>query len=173
MVEFIAIILKFGEQGEKTGWSYIEINEEIAKKIKPHNRKSFRVKGKLDDYVFKGVAVMPMGDGNFIMALNAATRKAIHKNKGTTLKVRIEADDEVIKPPAELLECLQDEPDALAFFNTLPKGHQNYFGNWIKSAKTEPTKAKRIAQAVNALSKRWHFGIMMQVQKKDKDVLLG
>ena len=168
MVQFAATILKFGQQGEKTGWSYIEIKEAVAQKIKPGNKKSFRVKGKLDDYAFKGAAVMPMGDGNFIMALNAAMRKAIGKNKGATLKVCIEADDAVIKPPAELLECLQDEPTALKFFNTLTKGHQNYFGNWIKAAKTEPTKAKRIAQAVNALSKGWAFNIMLRMQKKIK-----
>jgi hypothetical protein len=173
MVEFTTTILKFAQQGEKTGWSYIEIKASLAQKIKPGNKKPFRVKGKLDDYVFKGAAVMPMGGGDFIMALNATMRKAIGKNKGATLKVRIEADDAVIKPPAELLECLQDEPTALAFFKTLTKGRQNYYGNWIKSAKTEPTKAKRIAQAINALSKGWHFGIMMRMQKKDKQDLLG
>jgi hypothetical protein len=171
MVEFTTTILKFGQQGEKTGWTYIELNEAIAQKIKPGNKKPFRVKGKLDDYAFNGAAVMPMGDGSFIMALNAVMRKAIRKNKGATLKVRIEADDAILKPPAELIECLQDEPDALAFFNTLTKGHQNYFGNWIKAARTEPTKAKRIAQAVNALSKGWAFNIMLRMQKKDKDLL--
>ena len=173
MVEFTTTILKFGSQGEKTGWSYIEIKATLAQKIKPGNKKSFRVKGTLDDYGFKGAAVMPMGEGDFIMALNATMRKAIGKNKGAKLKVKLEADNAVIKPPAELLECLQDEPDALAFFNKLPKGHQNYFGTWIKSAKTEPTKAKRIAEAVNALSKGWHFGIMIRMRKNDKRDLLG
>lgn len=172
MIEFTATILKFASQGEKTGWSYIEIKAPLAQKIKPGNKKSFRVKGKLDDYSFKAAAVMPMGNGNFIMALNATMRKAIKKNKGALLKVKIEADNEVIRPPAELMECLQDEPDAMAYFNTLTKGHQNYFGNWIKSAKTTPTKAKRIAQAITALSKGWHFGIMMQMQKTDKRDLL-
>jgi hypothetical protein len=171
MVQFTTTILKFGEQGEKTGWTYIEIKAVIAQKIKPGNKKPFRVKGKLDDYAFKSIAVMPMGDGNFIMAINADMRKAIVKRKGATLKVSIEADDDIIKPPAELIECLNDEPEALAFFNKLTKGHQNYFGNWIKSAKTEPTKAKRIAQAIDALSKEWHFGIMMRMHKNDRKEL--
>src|SRR5580698_7498332 len=126
MVEFTTTILKFAQQGEKTGWSYIEIKAALAQKIKPGNKKSFRVKGMLDDYAFKGAAVMPMGEGDFIMALNATMRKAIGKNKGAKLKVRLEADNAVIKPPSELLECLEDEPIALAFFNKLPKGHQNY-----------------------------------------------
>jgi hypothetical protein len=166
MVQFITTILKFGEQGEKTGWTYIEVKEAIAQKIKPGNKKSFRVKGKLDNYSIKAIALMPMGDGSFIMPLNAAIRKGIGKRKGAMLKVAIEADVEEIKPPSELIECLQDEPKALDFFNQLTKGHQNYFGNWIRSAKTEQTKAKRIAQAINALSKGWHFGIMMQKKER-------
>ena len=45
MIHFNAVIKKFNEQGEKTGWTYIEIPEEIASKIKPGYKKSFRVKG--------------------------------------------------------------------------------------------------------------------------------
>jgi len=168
MVEFTATILKFGEQGEKTGWNYIEIKEAVAQKLKSGNKKSFRVKGRLDNHPIKSVALMPMGDGHFIMALNATMRKAIGKRKGETIKVSIEADDDVIKPPAELMECLEDEPKALAFFNSLPKGHQNYFGGWIKSAKTEQTKIKRIAQAVDALSRGYHFNIMLRKLKEDR-----
>ncbi|UAY51425.1 YdeI/OmpD-associated family protein [Ferruginibacter albus] len=173
MVRFTTTILQFAEQGEKTGWTYIELDASIAQKLKPGNKKSFRVKGKLDDHPIKGIALMPMGDGKFIMALNATIRKEIGKRKGATLKVAIEEDKEETTVPQELLECLQDEPKAFENFKKLTKGHQNYYGNWIKSAKTEPTKAKRIAQAVNALSKGWHFGIMMQMQKKDRKDLLG
>ena len=171
MVQFTATILKFASQGEKTGWSYIEIKDAVAQKLKPGNKKSFRVKGKLDEYTFKGAALIPMGGGDFIMAVNATMRKAIGKNKGAAIKVLLEVDNAVIKPPPELMECLNDEPVALEFFKSLPKGHQNYFGNWIKSAKTVQTKAKRIAQAVDALSKGWHFGIMVRMLKKDKDLL--
>jgi uncharacterized protein YdeI (YjbR/CyaY-like superfamily) len=64
----------------------------------------------------------------------------------------MEVDLKPLLPPSELMECLQDEPEALARFKGLTKSHQNYFTNWIKSAKTEPTKAKRIAASVNALA---------------------
>jgi uncharacterized protein YdeI (YjbR/CyaY-like superfamily) len=65
------------------------------------------------------------------------------------------------------MECLQDEPEALNYFNSLNKGHQNYFTNWINSAKTDPTKAKRIAATINALNKKWDFGQMIRAMKKD------
>jgi uncharacterized protein YdeI (YjbR/CyaY-like superfamily) len=71
------------------------------------------------------------------MALNAAIRKSIGKGKGAILQVRIEPDQSPVLLSTELMQCLADEPKALAFFNKLPKSHQNYYSKWIESAKTE------------------------------------
>ena len=171
MVKFSTTILKFDEQGEKTGWTYIEVPAEFAQKLKPGNRKSFRVKGKLDNFPITSVALMPMGEGNFIMAINAEMRKGIGKRKGAQLNVQLTVDDSPQPQSADLMGCLEDEPKALDFFKTLSKGHQNYFSKWIESAKTEPTKAKRIAQTVNALSKGLHFGLMIRALKAEKNSL--
>ena len=162
MVNFNALIKKFGDKGEKTGWTYIEISAAIAEKLKPDNKKSFRVKGSLDNYVFEGLALIPMGEGNFILALNASIRKKIGKRKGASLKAKIEVDNNPVKLNAELMECLADDPDSLSFFNKLTPGHRKYFTNWIDSAKTDATKTKRIAQTLNALSNRQHFGQMIR-----------
>ena len=169
MIRFTGSILQFGEKGEKTGWSYIAIPGTIAGKLKPDNKKSFRVKGKLDGYAIRGLALLPMGEGNFILVLNAKIRKEIGKGRGATLSVCLELDNRVPKPPAELMECLKDSPQALAFFKTLPMSHQNYFGKWISDAKTEATQAKRIASTIMALEKKAHFGQMMQMIKKEKE----
>jgi Domain of unknown function (DUF1905)/Bacteriocin-protection, YdeI or OmpD-Associated len=162
MIKFTAPILKFDKQGEKTGWTYIEILAEQANKLKPNNKKSFRVKGRLDNFSIKGIALLPMGEGDFIMPLNAAIRKGIGKKKGATLQVQLLVDDAPPPLSAELLACLEDEPKAKAFFNQLPKGEQNYFSKWIESAKTEPTKAKRIAQAINGFTRGLTFGPMIR-----------
>jgi hypothetical protein len=45
MIKFTATLLKFDKQGEKTGWTYIEIPADLAQKLKPGNKKIFRVKG--------------------------------------------------------------------------------------------------------------------------------
>lgn len=168
MIQFTATIKKFDSQGEKTGWTYIEIPAATAKKLNPDNKKGFRVKGKLDEYEYSMIALLPMGGGDFIMALNAAMRKAIKKQKGATVKVKMDVDTNEIKPPEELMECLQDEQEALEYFNSLNKGHQNYFTNWINSAKTDTTKAKRIAATLNALNKKWDFGQMIRAAKANK-----
>ncbi len=169
MIQFTTTIMQFGQQGEKTGWHYIEIPADIAQKLKPGNKKSLRVKGKLDDFSFSGVALLPMGGGRFIIALNKDLRKGIHKRKGAMLKVQLQVDDQPYLLCAEFIECLTDEPPALNYFKTLPRGHQNYFSKWIESAKTEPTKGKRIAQAVNALAKKQGFSEMIRALKKERE----
>lgn len=169
MIQFTTSILQFGRQGEKTGWHYIQIPAELAQQLKPGNKKSFRVKGKLDNFSFEGVALLPMGGGEFIMALNAGMRKGIHKRKGAMLKVQLQIDHKPYKLSGEFMECLNDEPGALAFFNKLPRSHQNYFSKWIESAKTEQTRAKRIAQAVNGLAKKLGYGEMLRALKEEKE----
>jgi len=166
MIQFTTTIKKFNKQGEKTGWTYIEVPAGAAQKLNPENKKGFRVKGSLDQYSISMVALLPMGGGDFIMPLNAQMRKGIKKQKGAKLNVKLEVDTNEIKPPSELIECLEEEHKALEYFNSLTKGHQNYFTNWINSAKTDPTKAKRIAAAINALDKHWDFGQMMRAMKK-------
>ncbi|MDB5010423.1 MAG: hypothetical protein JWQ06_1212 [Mucilaginibacter sp.] len=168
MVEFNTLILQFAEQGEKTGWSYIEIPADIAQQLKPNNKKSFRIKGMLDGLVIKGMALIPMGEGNFIMALKAEIRKALHKNVGAMLQVRIEEDkDFKIEVPDDLQECFEFEPEALDFFNSLAKSHREYFIKWIDSAKTNETRAKRIVNTVNAMLRKWNYGQMIRTMKKD------
>ena len=41
MVRFSTIIKKFADQGEKTGWTYIEIPHTIADQLKPGIKKHF------------------------------------------------------------------------------------------------------------------------------------
>src|SRR5438105_3187060 len=162
MVSFTTTLLQFASQGEKTGWTYIEVPADIAQQLKPGNKKSFRVKGKLDHFAIQSVALLPMGGGRFILAVNAAMRKGIGKRKGAMVTVQLQVDNKPLQINSDFMECLQDDPEALDFFNTLPKGHQAYYSKWIDSAKTEATKTKRIAQAISALAKGLNYGQMLQ-----------
>ena len=173
MVRFKTTILQFREMGEKTGWTYIRVPAALALQLKPNNKRSFRVKGKLDAHAIGGMALIPMGEGDFIMALNAAIRKAIRKQKGDKLDVQLELDAKLVTPPKDLLECLADEPGAQEYFKSLPGSHQNYFGNWIKTAKTEPTRAKRIARVVDAMLRKQTYAEMIRAQRDDRQELMG
>jgi hypothetical protein len=169
MVEFTTMILQFAEQGEKTGWSYIEIPADVAQQMKPGNKKSFRVRGMLDALPVRGMALMPMGEGNFIMALKAEIRKGIHKNAGAMLQVKLEEDvDFKVEMPADLQECFDFEPQALEFFNSLAKSHREYFIKWIDSAKTSETRAKRIVNTINAMLRKWPYNVMLREMRKEQ-----
>lgn len=165
MVTFTTSIKRFDQQGEKTGWSYIEIPADIAEQIKPGTKKSYRVKGKLDNFKITGIALLPMGGGTFIIPLNADIRKGIGKRYGAMVKVQLQEDKEGFRFNKDFIECLEDDPAAAEFFHSLPGSHQRYFSKWIDSAKTEPTKVKRIAMAVSALAKKWGYGEMIRANK--------
>ncbi len=168
MIEFNTIILQFAEQGEKTGWSYIEIPASLAQQLKPGNKRSFRVKGMLDGFAVSGMALMPMGGGNFIMALKTEIRKAIRKTAGAMLQVKLEMDNEYkVEVPDDLQECFEFEPEAMGFFNSLAKSHRDYFIKWIEQAKTNETRAKRIINTINAMLRKWDYGKMMREMKRD------
>ncbi len=169
-ISFDAILEKFGDKGEKTGWTYISIPLKVTKKLKPGYKKSFRVKGLLDKYPIKAVALIPMGDGAYIMPINATMRKAIRKREGAKISVGLQIDEEVIPLSATFLECLQDEPAAIKNFNKLPPSHQQYYSKWIESAKTDATKIKRIAMAVNGLARNMNYGSMLREQKENNAI---
>jgi len=166
MVQFTTTIHKFEKQGEKTGWTYVEIPADLAGQLVPGNKKSFRVKGKLDNYPIKGVSLLPMGGGAFIMPLNAAMRKGIGKKAGAMLQIKLQVDPKQYELNKEFMECLADEPKALEFFQSLSRSIQNYYSKWIESAKTDTTRTKRIALSVTALSRKMHYGEMMRSLKE-------
>jgi Domain of unknown function (DUF1905)/Bacteriocin-protection, YdeI or OmpD-Associated len=168
MVSFTSILEKFGNNGEKTGWIYIAVPAEIALQIKPNNKKSFRVKGTIDAMEIKAVALLPMGDGDFIIAVNAAMRKILKKVQGAKVTVQIEEDDDIVKLSTELLECIADVPEAAEYFNKLPPSHKNYYSTWVKSAKSEQVIAKRIATVIKACAMKMSYGEMMKAYKEDK-----
>jgi len=164
-VKFTATLHKFEKQGEKTGWTYFEVPAAIVQKLKPGNKKEFKVKGKLDNYAISRVSLLPMGGGPFIMPVNAAMRKGIGKRHGAMINVQLEADDSAFVFNKDLMECLDFEPKAKEFFQSLTGSHQRYFSKWIDSAKTEATKTKRIAMAVNALAKKWGYPEMLRAER--------
>lgn len=166
MIQFKAEIERFAEMGEKTGWSYIFIPQSLAAQLKKDCRKSFRVKGKIDDLAVEGMALVPMGEGDFILALKAALRKKIKKEAGATVQLALMEDETFeIRMPDDLELCLADEPEILAGFLKMPKSHQNWYINWLNSAKTDTTRTKRIVKIISSLNRGMDFGEMLREGK--------
>ncbi|MCP9768684.1 DUF1905 domain-containing protein [Lacihabitans sp. LS3-19] len=168
MVSFSTEIRKYIKNGEKTGWTYIEVLREIADKLKPEVKTSYRVKGTIDKHKIAQVALVPIGEGDFILALNAEMRKHIKKQVGDKVEVVLEVDSDEFLMSPDLIASLEMEPEALALFESFPKGHQRYYSNWVESAKTIETKTKRIYMCLYGLLHKMDYGEMIQHFKKEK-----
>ncbi|WP_373511938.1 DUF1905 domain-containing protein [Persicitalea sp.] len=158
VIQFTAILQKFKGKGEKSGWIFLEIPVDVIEALNPGAKTTFRVKGKIDDLKIKQTALLPIGEGIFILPTNAEMRRAIRKREGDSVTVEFERDDSPLQLSEDLMICLTDAPAASEFFNSLSKSHQNYFSKWIESAKTTETKVKRITQAVRGLAMGLGYG---------------
>jgi len=168
MIRFKALLEKFDAKGEKTGWTYVAVPEKIAQQLKPGNKRSFRVKGKIDEHPIKAVAMVPMGEGNFIIAVNAIMRKAIRKIHGAKVIMELEEDKATLKISEDLSTCLKDDPGALKYFNALPQSHRNWYSNWVKSAKTDMTRSKRIATVIRGCTQQLNFREMLKQYREER-----
>ena len=164
MLHIVTSIERFDKKGEKTGWHFIEISAAKAKKLKG-SKVSFRVKGTIDALTIQKTALIPMGNGDFILPLNATLRKAIGKKHGDKITLNLELDERKLILSPDLISCLKEDPAALQFFKSLPPSHQQYYSKWIESAKTAATKAKRIVISMEGFGKKQVYGEMMLAYK--------
>jgi hypothetical protein len=171
MVSFTALIEKFGQKGEKTGWTYVLIPFDKAEELNKGVKKSYRVKGKIDATPVKQLALIPMGGGDFIIPLKADLRKKIKKQRGESVKLALELDVSEFKMNADFLDCLKEDKTSEKFFHSLAPSHQKYYSKWIEEAKTIETKSKRIAQAMEGFKMKMSYSQMLRHFKAQKDKL--
>ena len=169
MVIFEAEIERFDKMGEKTGWFYIPVDSDLSEQINPGCRKIYRVSGRIDAVEITGMALMPMGSGNFILALPASLRKQLRKGAGDRIQVSLAVDHQYQVPMPELLEdCLSEEPVLRERFFALSNAHQHYFMKWIDSAKTAETIARRVALTLKAMELGQSYSEMIRAARSDK-----
>jgi len=167
MVYLKAEIERYDTNGEKTGWSYVFIPQDIADQIRPNSRIGFRVRGLIDGVTVNGMSIMPIKGEGFIVPFNKSLRRLLQKEKGATVELRLEFDaDFKIEMPEDLEICLEQEDGLLEHFRSLAKSHQNYFISWLNTAKTEPTRTKRLIMIVDAMDKKQDFGLMIRSNRK-------
>lgn len=169
MITHLAEIERFETNGEKTGWSYVFVPQEVANQIKANNRREIRVRGLIDQVAITGLCLMPIKGDGFILPLKKSLRKELRKESGASVALHLEFDaDFKIEMPDDLEICLADEEALLTRFLAMPKSHQNYFINWLNTAKTEPTRTKRLVMIVNAMANGLDFGAMIRGSQQEK-----
>lgn len=139
----------------KGGWTFVVIHE-----IVPDKRAKFgwvQVSGFIDDYELKQYKLMPMSNGKLFLPIKAEVRKKIRKKEGDSVRIILYLDQRPKEIPEEFLECLEEEPEAKAFFNLLSDSEKSYYLDWIYGARKEETKVERIVNTLGNLAKHKKF----------------
>ncbi len=142
------ILEKFQGKG---GWTFARIPEILQDKNAPFGW--VKVRGTIDGFEIRKYHLMPIGNGSLFLPVKAEIRKKIKKAEGDTVHVILYSDNESLEIPEEMLLCLMDEPEALAFFKTLTESEQKFYIQYVYSAKKEETKIDRLAKTINRLLK--------------------
>ncbi len=135
----------------KGGWTYADLPQVAPDKSAPFGW--LKVKGTIDGFQINKYHLMPFGEGKLFLPVKAEIRKTIKKSEGDYIHVILYLDNEPTEVPEEMLLCLQEEPAAQHFFNSLTDEEKNNYIKWIYSAKTEETKVERLADTINRLLK--------------------
>lgn len=110
-----------------------------------------KVRGKIDNYEFSDVHLMPLGNGNLVLAVKASIKKIIKKEAPDTVHVILYEDTTPLIIPEDLLLCMRYEDGLLEKFKIYTDGQKKAFIDWINSAKTEQTKIDRIAKTITMI----------------------
>jgi hypothetical protein len=139
----------------KGGWTYAAIPEVLQSKETPFGW--VKVKGSIDGFELNKYHLAPMGNGKLFLPVRAEIRKKINKQAGDYVHIILYPDNEPLAIPQELLLCLQDDNQALQFFNSLNESEQHNYVKWIYAAKTDQTKVDRIAKTLDRLTKNQKY----------------
>ncbi|MCG8581755.1 MAG: DUF1905 domain-containing protein, partial [Bacteroidales bacterium] len=91
----------------KGGWTYAEIPEVAPDKHSWFNW--IKVHGFIDECEIKHARLMPIGNGNMMLPVKAAIRKAIGKQAGDTVRIILFPDNLPTDIPQEIIDCFELE----------------------------------------------------------------
>lgn len=140
--KFEAIIKKVPDKDA----AFIEIPFDVEKEF---GAKRVKVKVKFDDIDYRG-SIVSMGQGCYMIGITKAIRNQIGKGAGDSILVQVEKDEEVreVELPSDFKNELDQNEEALKFYNSLSYSAKRKYFQWITSAKKEETRSKRVTEAV-------------------------
>lgn len=127
-------------------WSFVEFPHDVEKLF--GKKGNVRVKGTING-VAADRALMPTKSGYHIIVMGGELRKkAGIKRPGELVRMELWLDPEPdrIDIPEDLAETLDFIPEMKAAWDKLTPGMKRNMCYWVGSAKTAPTRAKRIAE---------------------------
>ena len=114
-----------------------------------------QVRGTVNGVPYRSSA-LAHGDGSHFVAVNKTIRDQAHAGAGDTVTVTLARDDQprILDVPDDLRDALDAAPAARDAFATFAPSHKREYLEWIASAKTDATRQRRIASAVEKIATR-------------------
>lgn len=152
LLDQVLILEKFPGKG---GWTFVRLPE-----IKTSSGKSLgwdKVRVLFDDYEVAQMGLLSLGNGQRFLPVKAEIRKAIAKQAGDQMRLRLYALIEEMDLREEFLLCLEDEPQALAQFQSWKAPEKEKYFSWIEQGQNTQQQVERMARAVDRIASGLYF----------------
>jgi hypothetical protein len=117
-------------------------------------RPQLRIEGEIADVPAKS-AFVPAGDGRHYLIVSPATLKAASLVLGQTVEVRFRvADQTAVDVPDDLARALRVDVEADRAWASLTPGRRRGLAHYVAAAKTDGTRARRVAAVLAAVTAR-------------------
>lgn len=132
----------------KGGWTYVILEYNPSEK---GNSLWLKVKGTVNGAEKEQYKLASMKNGLYMLPLKAEIRKKYNIKEGDMVDVCLYLDNSDLLVPEEILECLEEFPKALEFFNKMTESNKKYYIEWVTEAKNIDTKVNRINKMIDRL----------------------
>ena len=112
-----------------------------------------RIEGEIAHVPVRG-AWMPVGDGRRYFIVSPEVKKQTGFDVGDMVEMRFRIDDQdYVDIPVSLQTALSEDEAANTQWDKLTAGKKRMFTFHVSSAKTAPTEARRVAEAMEAIGR--------------------
>ncbi len=127
-----------------------------------------RVDGEIADVPVRG-AWMPVGDGRRYFIVSPEVRRQTGFDVGDLVEMRFRVDDQNhVDTPRSLQRALDGDDAVNAAWLALTAGKKRMFSFHVASARTEPTEARRVAEAMAAIGRGMTLRDLQRERKSKK-----
>jgi len=148
LIEDEFLLEKFQGKG---GWTYFHLSKD---NLPIGSRFGLvKVSGSIDAYCFDDKHLMPMGNSLLFLPISKPIRKEIGKEEGEFVYVKLYQKDIPDQIPAELIDCLKDDPGKYESFMQLSSSEQNDWVRLIYLSDNLDQQASKILKLLRELEK--------------------
>ncbi|NRA31635.1 MAG: YdeI/OmpD-associated family protein [Parvularculaceae bacterium] len=150
--EFEAPIEKFGVGKTKKIWyNVLFLPSDISATLPFDQYPRLRVDGEIADVPVNS-AFIPVGDGRYYVIVGKDVLKQGDVRLGHIVSMRFGiADQDAVDVPDALAAALRNDQHAADAWAEITAGKKRMMAQHVKTAKTDPTRTKRVAEAIEAM----------------------